>query len=43
MVVKEDPIELEKKEEFEKEADQEICVAVDRPVDCTQRAVNEAC
>jgi len=31
-----DPVELEKKEELEEEANAENMVAVNRPVDCTQ-------
>ena len=38
-MVKEDPIELEKEKNSEIEADQEICVAVDMPLDYTQSTV----
>ena len=43
MMIIKDPIKIEEEEELEKEADQEIYVAVHRPVDCTQRAVDKAC
>ena len=39
---KKDPIKIEEEEELGKKTDQEICAAVDRPVDCAQMVVDEA-